>query len=75
MKSIIGLNKPTLKTVKVNEVERPVIEVKLVMPYTTENWAYVGAHAGESLSAEFVPAQHDMFETVDGNGEIRSARR
>ena len=69
MKSIIALNKPTLKTIKVNDVERHVIEARITMPYTRENWAFMGARAGEPLNADLETAQRDMFDEETGEVE------
>lgn len=66
MKLLTVLEKPTLKTVKIGETTRPMIEVRLSMPYTSDAWAYVGAHAGEALNATFEPAQRDMFDPETG---------
>ena len=66
MKQIVALNRPTLKTVKVNDIERHVIEAKIIMPYTREAWAFMGQRAGEALNAEFASAQREMFDPETG---------
>lgn len=73
MNAIVTLSKPTLRMVKLGDVERPVIEVKMTLPYTEENWRFVGQKCGDSLDIVAVNAQREMFD--EETGEIRTARR
>lgn len=73
MKVIGTLSKPGLKMVKLGDVERPMIEFKVSVPYTDEEWAFVGKQAGNSLNVLLTPSQREMFD--EETGEIRTARR
>jgi hypothetical protein len=68
------MNKPTLKIVKTEGgYERPVIRIETVIPYTEDNWAFVGANAGVALAINAEQSQRDMFDRE--TGEITAARR
>jgi hypothetical protein len=74
MKVIGVMQKPTLKVVKTEDgAERPVIKIELVVPYTEENWSFVGMYAGSPLSVFAEPSQYSMFDSQ--TGEIKAARR
>lgn len=70
------INKPSLKVLRIKDgeavTELKVIEAKIVMPYDSELWRFLGANAGDALACSIDPLQHEAFDK--STGELRKAK-
>ena len=70
------ITKPGLRVVRIKDgesvTELKVIEAKVLMPYSTDLWKFLGANAGDALDCVLDPSQGEMFDK--STGEIRTVK-
>jgi len=70
------LTKPSLKVLRIKDgesvTELKVIEAKVLMPYSTDLWKFLGANVGDALDCVIEPSQGEMFDK--STGEIKKVK-